>query len=81
MTSVTTGTSDLGAGVTMMMGQHMCQICGRLFTERNNVLRHMQIHTGVKPYNCSLCPYQSNRNGNLIRHMKYRHGKNIENVN
>ncbi|KAK7081618.1 hypothetical protein SK128_011849 [Halocaridina rubra] len=56
-------------------GKHQCQICWRLFTERNNLHRHMRIHTGFKPYFCPLCPYQSNRNGNLVRHMAFRHGK------
>ncbi|XP_064080290.1 protein tramtrack, beta isoform-like isoform X22 [Macrobrachium nipponense] len=70
------GTGPLGtAEGTPLGGKHQCGLCGRYFTERNNLHRHMRIHTGFKPYRCPLCPYQSNRNGNLVRHMEFKHGR------
>lgn len=56
-------------------GRYQCRLCGRVFTERNNLHRHLRIHTGFKPYRCPHCSYQSNRNGNLIRHMEFKHGR------
>ncbi|XP_050728477.1 protein bric-a-brac 2-like isoform X17 [Eriocheir sinensis] len=53
--------------------RYLCYLCGRGFSERTNLQRHLRIHTGVKPYRCPVCPYQSNRNGNLARHMAFRH--------
>lgn len=64
-----------GAEAVTADGRHQCRLCGRMFTERNNLQRHLRIHTGFKPYRCPLCPYESNRNGNLVRHMEFKHGR------
>ncbi|XP_042224520.1 longitudinals lacking protein, isoforms H/M/V-like isoform X15 [Homarus americanus] len=54
-----------------------CGICTKRFHGRNsksNLDRHMQIHTGVKPFQCPLCPHRANRKGNLKTHIEARHG-------
>ncbi|XP_042875368.1 broad-complex core protein isoforms 1/2/3/4/5-like isoform X13 [Penaeus japonicus] len=54
-----------------------CATCGKRFHGRNsksNLERHMQIHTGVKPFQCPLCSHRANRKGNLKTHIEARHG-------
>ncbi|KAK4309617.1 hypothetical protein Pmani_018728 [Petrolisthes manimaculis] len=55
----------------------ICAICSKRFHGRNsksNLERHMQIHTGVKPFQCPLCSHRANRKGNLKTHIEARHG-------
>ncbi|CAH1778367.1 unnamed protein product, partial [Owenia fusiformis] len=35
---------------------HLCSICLKSFTQSNNLQYHMNIHTGHKPYKCTICP-------------------------
>ncbi|KAK7079004.1 hypothetical protein SK128_018443 [Halocaridina rubra] len=54
-----------------------CTTCSKGFHGRNsksNLERHMQIHTGVKPFQCPLCPHRANRKGNLKTHIEAKHG-------
>nr|XP_027211448.1 replication initiator 1-like [Penaeus vannamei] len=54
-----------------------CGTCGKRFHGRNsksNLERHLQIHTGVKPFQCPLCSHRANRKANLKTHIEARHG-------
>ncbi|XP_063865778.1 zinc finger X-chromosomal protein-like [Scylla paramamosain] len=55
----------------------ICHICSKRFRGRNsksNLERHMQIHTGLKPFRCPLCSHRANRKGNLKSHIEAKHG-------
>ncbi|XP_045103697.1 longitudinals lacking protein, isoforms H/M/V-like isoform X21 [Portunus trituberculatus] len=55
----------------------VCHICSKRFRGRNsksNLERHMQIHTGLKPFRCPLCSHRANRKGNLKSHIEAKHG-------
>ena len=51
-----------------------CEYCGKVFTNRSNLIVHLRSHTGEKPYKCRLCPYACAQSSKLTRHMK-THGQ------
>ncbi|KAM3848733.1 uncharacterized protein M6D78_005284 [Vipera latastei] len=48
--------------------RHSCPLCGRAFTRKSSLNRHLIIHTGEKPYKCSHCGKSFNRKTNLLSH-------------
>jgi len=62
------GMVNLGEG-----DDRVCSVCHKLFSSRQNLVIHMRIHTGERPYTCALCNYSFNHSSNLRRHMKTVH--------
>lgn len=52
----------------------MLQVCGKSFNRMYNLLGHMHLHAGSKPFKCPYCSSKFNLKGNLSRHMKVKHG-------
>lgn len=52
---------------------HTCEICGRAFKKRYDLKRHERMHTGVKPYSCSVCFKQFSRKDNYVTHIRMKH--------
>ncbi|XP_029643971.1 zinc finger protein 433-like [Octopus sinensis] len=46
-----------------------CNICYRTFTARNNLKRHIRLHTGYKPYTCNICSSSFTRKDDLKFHL------------
>lgn len=63
---------ELGGVLTDVL--FVSQVCGKSFNRMYNLLGHMHLHAGSKPFKCPYCTSKFNLKGNLSRHMKVKHG-------
>ena len=54
-------------------GFMICPYCSKKFKEKHKMKRHILVHTGEKPFKCSLCTYSCNRKDNLSKHVQLKH--------
>ncbi|KAI9179557.1 zinc-finger protein [Blastocladiella emersonii ATCC 22665] len=52
-----------------------CDRQGRPFTQRQKVMRHLQMHTGFKPYQCVTCSQRFSEHTVLASHMRTHSGE------
>lgn len=52
-----------------------CTICNRGFLSKQNMKRHMQTHSGVKPHQCNYCNLSFLRLSHLQRHHRVHTGE------
>lgn len=55
--------------------QFICEHCGKIFYARTNIITHMRVHTGVKPYQCPFCPERFRQISSMIRHKRLHTGE------
>ncbi|KAF2363560.1 Zinc finger C2H2-type, partial [Trinorchestia longiramus] len=53
----------------------VCPVCGKAFVDKSRFRHHYMVHTGERPYGCSLCPYRARQIGTLYQHMRSIHGR------
>uniref|UniRef100_A0A8C6PN55 C2H2-type domain-containing protein n=1 Tax=Nothobranchius furzeri TaxID=105023 RepID=A0A8C6PN55_NOTFU len=46
-----------------------CADCGKIFTRKANLNKHVKIHSGEKPFSCHVCGSRFNRKTNLNTHL------------
>lgn len=54
-----------------------CSICGKIFTNNRNKLRHSKSHNVKVTFNCTECSKIFTRNHDLRRHMAISHCNDI----
>jgi uncharacterized Zn-finger protein len=47
-----------------------CPECGKSFSRSCNLLRHLLVHSGARPYTCAQCGRSFSRNSHLLRHLR-----------
>lgn len=68
--------SSTSACATDGRQQNSCHLCGKVFTGsqwKQKLDRHIKVHTGLKPYQCTFCPHRTNRKDNLRSHILSLH--------
>ena len=46
---------------------HTCSICTKQLSSASSLDRHMLIHSGERPFGCSICGMKFTTNGNMHR--------------
>ncbi|XP_030043860.1 zinc finger protein 300 [Microcaecilia unicolor] len=54
---------------------YICSECGKSFNTQSNLIAHVSVHTGVKPFKCSQCEKSFTRNANLQKHERSHTGE------
>lgn len=54
---------------------HQCPYCLYNTSVTTNLINHMRVHTGEKPFSCPHCPYRANQRTNLKTHMRTHTGE------
>ncbi|KAI9104761.1 hypothetical protein DFS34DRAFT_576028 [Phlyctochytrium arcticum] len=52
-----------------------CERNGKPFNQRQKVMRHIQTHTGDKPYQCTVCNQRFSESGIMTQHMRTHTGE------
>lgn len=47
-----------------------CSTCNRQFSRKYDMIRHVRVHTGIKPYACPFCHKQFARSDARVRHFR-----------
>lgn len=54
-----------------------CHVCGKIFSGyycKYNLRKHLVLHSGLRPYVCTICQTTFSQKGNMKRHMTSVHG-------
>ena len=55
--------------------EYQCDVCGKGFKFRNNLLQHIRIHTGERVFVCDLSSFRSAHKGNFTTHKRIHAGE------
>lgn len=53
--------------------QYKCTICPTSFQRKDHLEKHFALHTGIRPYECSICKEAMYTSAALKRHIKSKH--------
>ena len=47
--------------------------CSRTYGKKSNFIAHQRVHSGIKPFACTVCSLTFSQSGTLNRHMRLKH--------
>ncbi|KAF2363522.1 Zinc finger C2H2-type [Trinorchestia longiramus] len=62
---------------TALLRQWQCPYCSKLFIKKFNLLTHVRIHTGERPFACPHCSYRANHSSHLKTHILKVHNSPV----
>lgn len=73
------GTELLKHAASHRSRKYVCDVCGKAFVCKSQLEIHQNVHTGQKPFTCSVCHSRFSHPSNLRRHMKLQHQQHVKN--
>ena len=53
--------------------KHICDVCRRQFSSNQNLVEHMYLHSGKKPFTCHVCKEKFRQASQLSLHKRSHH--------
>lgn len=63
----------------MKSENHECRVCGKSYTFKRSLARHLKYECGVEPqFHCQHCAYKAKHKNSLVKHVAIRHHKSLD---
>ena len=64
----------LNQNVVYASRMYPCHICGRVSNRPSDLVKHLRVHTGERPFECQFCQMKFKSSSALYNHLRKKHG-------